>query len=882
MKLLCTLIAGLLFFKTHAQVVITGKITDQKNITLSNINIIIKKRNEHTIAAFAITDEKGQYEIVSSIEVDSIVIKITAVGYATQEFTIANKSKELNFILTEKVTELPTVIVQQKSITIQGDTTNYNVSNFSGKQDRVIGDVIAKLPGIEIDANGQIKYNGQAISNYYIDGMDMLGNKYNIANQNIPSNLVDQVQILNNHQPIRLLDSLNTSNTPALNIKLNKTAKNKLINRAKAGIGGSPFLWDNALTTLRFKPTNQLLTAYKNNNTGIALGNELANNISITKVGEAAEQNKKENLLNITIFAKPNIADNKYLFNNTHLAHTNILKALKNTGQLRFNTSYLNDRINNNIDVNTTYKVANDTISIKENQSFLTTKQQINNSLEYNMNTKKKFLKNITKANILLQKEYSTVKNTAAITQKLYNPFYDYTNDFVLQIPIRKKIYSFNSVINYNTTPQVLEVTPGQFTSILNQSLPYQKVIQQSNFINFNTHNSVSFLTKINKWQQQIKIGNEYIHKYIKSFIEKEVNQSKYVLNDTFKNNLIWQNNRLYSETKTVFQKKEHQLEIELPVEINSLKLNNKIANKHYQHSKLFFNPKATLHIVANPYISFDFLYSRLNSFGSPLQATVGYILTNYRSITKNDTLVPLNKQTIYHFSSFYKNPLKGFFGYATIAYTETKSNLTFKQQFDNFLIQSIAMPILNTQKSVLANFNVSKYFLAAKTSVTLNYNNSFVNFNQFIQNDLATIANTSTRVQFKINIAKIKWMSIESITNYTKAKSKIVINDINRQVAPNYRLEQILKMYFYINSKLVVFSSNEFYKLRNTTIKGNYLFGDIGVNYKFKKASFEVLCTNLLNTKEYINFYLSNNYQQTLVQQMRPTNFLIKYYFNF
>jgi CarboxypepD_reg-like domain len=882
MKLLCTLIGGLLFFKTHAQVVITGKITDQKNITLSNINITIKKRNEHTIAAFAITDEKGQFEIVSSIAVDSIVIKITAVGYATQEFTIANKSKELNFILTEKVTELPTVIVQQKPMTIQGDTTNYNVSNFSGKQDRVIGDVIAKLPGIEIDANGQIKYNGQAISNYYIDGMDMLGNKYNIANQNIPSNLVDQVQILNNHQPIRLLDSLNTSNTPALNIKLNKTAKNKLINRAKAGIGGSPFLWDNALTTLRFKPTNQLLTAYKNNNTGIALGNELANNVSITKVGEAAEQNKKENILNITTFAKPNIADNKYLFNNTHLAHANILKALKNTGQLKFNTSYLNDRIDNNIDVNTTYKVANDTINIKENQSFLTTKQQINNSLEYNMNTKKKFLKNITKANILLQKEYSTVKDTAAITQKLYNPFYDYTNDFVLQIPIRKKIYSFNSVINYNITPQVLEVTPGQFTSILNQSLPYQKVIQQSNFTNFNTHNYVSFLTKINKWQQQIKIGNEYIHKSINSFIEKEVNQNKYVLNDTFKNNLIWQNNRLYSETKTVFQKKEHQLEIELPFEINSLKLNNKIVNKHYQQSKLFFNPKATLHIVANPYISFDFLYSRLNSFGSPLQATVGYILTNYRSITKNDTLVPLNKQTIYYFSSFYKNPLKGIFGYATIAYTETKLNLTFRQQFDNFLIQSIAMPISNTQKSVLANFNVSKYFLAAKTNITLNFNNSFINFNQFIQNDLATIANTSTRVQFKVNIAKIRWMSIESITNYTKAKSKIATNDITRQVAPNYRLEQILKMYFYISSKLVVFSSNEFYKLRNTTIKGNYLFCDIGVNYKFKKASLEVLCTNLLNTKEYINFYLSNNYEQTLVQQMRPTNFLIKYYFNF
>lgn len=865
-----------------SQAIIKGKVIDSQKNPVSNINVTLQKLNEVSITAFTSTNTIGEYEIECPFATDSIIIKASAIGYANQFFIIGNKAQVVNFTLTEKITELPTVIIQQKPISIQGDTTNYNVASFSGKQDRVIGDVIAKLPGIEIDANGQIKYNGQSISNYYIDGMDMLGSKYNIANQNIPHNLVDQVQILNNHQPIRLLDSLNTSTAPALNIKLSKKAKNKLINRAKVSAGISPFLWDNALTTLRFNPSLQLITAYKNNNTGISLGNELGNNVSIVKVGEAAEQNKKEIVLNITTFGKPTIAENKYLFNNTHLLHANVLMAFKNKGQLKFNVSYLNDKVINNIDVTTTFKLPSDTITLKENQQYTTTKQLLNNSVEYNLNKKKIFLKNTTKANILLQKEHNILKDTGTVVQELSNPFYEYSNDFALQVPIGKKIASINSLTNYNTTPQVLEAVPGQFATIFNQSIPYQKVIQHATFNNFNTNNSVSFLTKIKKWQQQIKVGNEYINKRINSFIEKEVNQSKYLLNDTFKNNIQWQNNRLYAEAKTIFQKKENQLEIELPIEVNSINLKNKLADKNVSVSRFFFNPKASLRIVANSFISFDLLYSKLNSFASPLQTTQGYILTNYRSITKNDTILPLNKQSIYSLSSYYKNPLKGIFGYATLSYTQTKSNITFKQQYNNFFIQSIALPINNIQKSILATTNISKYFLDAKTSIGFNYTYSNVNVNQFIQSDLAEIGNTLNRWQLKISNTKLKWINIESNTGYTIGKSKIATNNRNQKSTPNYRLDQTLKIFFYLKPNLILNCNNEFYYLKNATVKGNYLFNDLGLFYKLKKSSFEISCTNLFNTKDYVNLTLTNNYEQLLIQQVRPTNFLVKYYFNF
>ena len=55
-----------------------------------------------------------------------------------------------------------------------------------------------------------------------LEYLDLLGTKYNIANQNIPAELVDKIQLLNNHQAIRALDSFTTNKGTAINIKLNQ------------------------------------------------------------------------------------------------------------------------------------------------------------------------------------------------------------------------------------------------------------------------------------------------------------------------------------------------------------------------------------------------------------------------------------------------------------------------------------------------------------------------------------------------------------------------------------------------------------------------------------------------------------------------------------
>ncbi len=883
MKFLTSIFLLFISACVFSQSIISGKLLNEQKEVLFNANVIIKKPGQLEIIAYAITNINGEFEIKCPyLIIDSLEIKITLINYAPQVKVIANKTQVINFTLIEKKTELPMVTVQARPITVNGDTTNYNVASFAGKQDKFIGDVIAKLPGIEMDANGQIKYNGKPISNYYIDGLDLLESRYNIANQNIPLNLVDQVQLLDNHQPIKMLDSFNTSTTPALNIKLKPNAKNKLIGRAKLGAGISPLLWDNEITALQFNPAFQLITSYKNNNSGNILGNELANNVNIRRFGDATEQNVKESILNSFTTSKPVIGENKYLFNNTHLSHFSILKLLKNKAQLKLNGSYLNDYKTTESHTNTVFYLPSDTLLLAEKQNNSVNDNQINANLNYSINKEKFYLKNAASIKMDYGKENNNTVNSSPVRQILINPFYQYSNDFALNLLRHKKVYSIASVVNYKRTPQTLEVEPGQFTSIFNQSVPYEQLIQYAAINNFNTNNNFSFLTKMGKLQQQIKIGAEYIQKTIHTSAGKIVNQVSYPLNDSFQNKINWQNTRLYAEARSTITKKKNQLEIAIPLELNSVNIRNQLSSFKDNTTDIFFNPNLNLTTQIAQGLQTQLGYSMTHGYGSPTLITQGYILKTYRNINQNDSLIPKQKQSLYTFSIFFKDPLKALFGYATAAYVTTRNNLITTQSYSNFYTKTIALQLANTQKSLLLTSNISKYFITARTNIALGYYYNNIQIPQYLQSSFVNIHSAAHRVQLKINYAKKSWFNAETNTGFDVSKSKITSPTSVINNTPVYRIQQNLKLYFYLNKKITFFFNNDFYSVSDKKNTGNYLFSDAGIKIKLKKSDLELTGTNVTNTRSYTSLVISSNQMQTIKQEVRPANFMVRYWLNF
>ena len=257
----------------YSQTTIKGSISDIDTKAISNSSVLILKKATDDVIAYAITDSKGFYSITFSSSYKEIDIQVRCMGYETITETIKNVSQSKNINLKEKSFELKEIIVKASPIIQKGDTIKYSVSSFSKEQDRSIGDVLKRMPGIEVLSDGKILYQGRPINKYYIEGLDLLEGKYNLANENLPFKEVTQVQILENHQPIKALDSLKFSDQAALNIKLKNTYT--FTGQAHLGSGFSPLLWDANITPMLFTKKKQMLATYQANNTGDNVASQL-------------------------------------------------------------------------------------------------------------------------------------------------------------------------------------------------------------------------------------------------------------------------------------------------------------------------------------------------------------------------------------------------------------------------------------------------------------------------------------------------------------------------------------------------------------------------------------------------------------------------------
>ena len=625
------IVCASLFFLSnglYAQIVFSGKITSSNNQAVQGASIVLIKPNQSIILAFAISDNNGMYQITCNANPDSVNIKISAIGFADALKPLTRQSQIINFTLTEKATKLPPVKIESNPVTLHGDTTDYNVSSFATNQDRVIGDVIAKLPGIEIDPNGAVKYNGKPISNYYINGLDLLENRYGIANDNIPYDLVDKVQVLNNHQPVKILDSLKNATNPALNIELKKKGMNKFIGTAKAGIGLPPVLSDDAIIGMQFNKGFQFISAYKYNNTGLRLGNELTQQFYIQDINEPDPENIKENLLSLISLPTPLLQETRFLFNNNHLFHLSALKVLKNAAQIKFNIGYINDYNKNTGSNTTTLFLPSDTLKFIENLKTGISTNKLNGDFNYTLNKRNKYIKNSSKIQLDFNKEKGSIENTGNIYQSLNNPFYQIENNFLMLTPIKKKLVSFKSSTIFNRTPQNLSIEPGQFPEVFNDSMPYEQITQKAVLNKFISDNSMSFITKLDKLEEEVNIGTEYIYKQIQSSLLKENNQTIYQLNDSFQNKLTWQNIRIYANANTTIKINKKQISISLPLELNNLSVNNKTNNSNHNQSYLFFNPDIDILLPFSSYFGTEISYIHLNSLGNFIQTTPGFILS--------------------------------------------------------------------------------------------------------------------------------------------------------------------------------------------------------------------------------------------------------------
>ncbi|MCL7764423.1 TonB-dependent receptor family protein [Polaribacter sp. Z014] len=242
MKKLLLLTVFMVSLFTNAQVKLTGVVKDSVGEPLEMANVLAINKVTNKITSYGFTDTKGFYKL----NVDknaTILLKISYVGMKSSDFTIETKSAEIvtNVMLAFDNALDGINIVSKMPVTVKGDTIVYNADSFQNGSERKLEDVLKKLPGVEINDNGEIEVEGKTVEKVMIDGKDFFDGDTKLAAKNIPSNALDKIEVLRNYADVSQLSGVqNNEDRVAINIKLKEGKKNFWFGDITAGTGNAP------------------------------------------------------------------------------------------------------------------------------------------------------------------------------------------------------------------------------------------------------------------------------------------------------------------------------------------------------------------------------------------------------------------------------------------------------------------------------------------------------------------------------------------------------------------------------------------------------------------------------------------------------------------
>lgn len=237
LRLILLLLVG---FSSYAQtVVVSGKVTDSINNPLSYANILAIPESDSEEVRFAITEENGNYKLGLSRN-QTYDITVSYLGYMPQtiKLTITEENLTKNFILKENPNQLDEVKLNYTPpIVVKKDTITYKVDAFATGEERKLRELLKKLPGVEVDKLGNVMVQGKKVTKMLVEGKTFFTGDSKLAVNNIPADVVDAVEVLDNYNEVAMLKGLQDSEDMAMNIKLNEDKKKFAFGDIEIGVG---------------------------------------------------------------------------------------------------------------------------------------------------------------------------------------------------------------------------------------------------------------------------------------------------------------------------------------------------------------------------------------------------------------------------------------------------------------------------------------------------------------------------------------------------------------------------------------------------------------------------------------------------------------------
>ena len=243
---------------------------------LANVSITLLRNGKPL--KFTRTKEDGTFVLPITEKQANDKLQATFMGYKKTKTSISS-GKETIISMASTAFVLKEVQVKGSRITGR-DTISFDLTRFANERDNSLKDVLKKLPGVDIEKNGRINYNGKPINRFTVEGLDLTGGKYNQLEENIKAKDVKKAEVIEHDQPIKALQNKTFTDNVAMNIALKDSARDKLMPTLKPYmLVGHPSHIGGSINIMQIGKKKQMMYDAEYDRTGKNLGyalNQLA------------------------------------------------------------------------------------------------------------------------------------------------------------------------------------------------------------------------------------------------------------------------------------------------------------------------------------------------------------------------------------------------------------------------------------------------------------------------------------------------------------------------------------------------------------------------------------------------------------------------------
>lgn len=691
--------------------------------------------------AFTSTDKNGDFVITPKSGADSVSFRF--MGYKSLRLPVI---ADLSCVrMKPEAMQLKDIIVEAPDIYAKGDTLVFNVSRYANAKDNAIIDVIKRLPGIKVDEDGTIKYQGKPINKFYIDGNDFIGGRYGLATNNISHKDVASVEVMENHQPVKALEGIEFPEEAGINLKLKEDARSRWVGVAQASAGVQPLLYAGSLYTMRIGPRHQNIITLKADNTGWNPAKEIREHDFDDMFSSDYASTLWPEYISADIVDAP-LSEKRTRDNLSWLA--NAITALKSGDtSMRLSFNYMGDRLDYNSGMTTDY-FSQQIPRFEQNNRQRAQTHDLSVQFYSQTNKRGYFLKEKLTLAGVVDKSKSAISGSFDLGQRVNRKRFSAGNDLKLVKRNEKKLFTLISRNKVEYRPDRLLVAGDEDAS------------QSIGATDFRSTTESKFGKMTRFWKYYVTAGLDLNYHRMNSTLTGMGEYDNDGSHEAFLSDL-------YATPQVDYERNGWRASLRMPLKW----LHYSIARRHD-----YVNASPSLYVKRQLTAKSDMSGTVAYSLGSSqpyLNITVP-VLSDYRNLFVGSNPDKYTQKVTASLAYRYRNPLKSLFFNLSATYNHSRSSIMSNRLFvEDFIISTYA-DRLNHSNSWLVSGGFSKGLGHSKLVTGCDISASTSSASSMRDNDVIPYNQMTARVKPYFKGSILRWLSAAYEADYGYSKMKI------------------------------------------------------------------------------------------------------------